>query len=65
MFLIVLLSLLACQMHIRRSAALFTLAHTAAEQTPFPNVIIIISLFQEDNIFGTNNSLTYGPQLQR
>ena len=27
--------------------------------------IIIISLFQEDNIFGTNASLTYGPQLQR
>ena len=28
-------------------------------------VIIIISLFQEDNIFGTNASLTYGPRLQR
>ena len=28
-------------------------------------VIIIISLFQEDNIFGTNASLTYGPQFQR
>ena len=28
-------------------------------------IIIIISLFQEDNIFGTNASLTYGPQLQR
>ena len=27
--------------------------------------IIIISLFQEDNIFGTNASLTYGPRLQR
>ena len=26
---------------------------------------IIISLFQEDNIFGTNASLTYGPRLQR
>ena len=24
-------------------------------------IIIIISLFQEDNIFGTNASLTYGP----
>ena len=28
-------------------------------------IIIIISLFQEDNIFGTNASLTYGPRLQR
>ena len=28
---------------------------------PFP-VIIIITLFQEDNIFGTDASLTYGPQ---
>ena len=28
-------------------------------------IIIIISLFQEDNIFCTNASLTYGPQLQR
>ena len=28
-------------------------------------LIIIISLFQEDNIFGTNASLTYGPRLQR
>ena len=27
--------------------------------------IIIISLFQKDNIFGTNASLTYGPRLQR
>ena len=27
-------------------------------------IIIIISLFQEDNIFGTNASLTYGPRLQ-
>ena len=27
-------------------------------------LIIIITLFQEDNIFGTNSSLTYGPQLQ-
>ena len=29
-------------------------------------IIIIITtiLFQEDNIFGTNASLTYGPQLQ-
>ena len=26
---------------------------------------IIISLFQEDNIFGMNASLTYGPRLQR
>ena len=25
----------------------------------------IITLFQEDNIFGTNASLTYGPQIQR
>ena len=30
-----------------------------------PRFIIIISLFQEDNIFGTNASLTYGPRLQR
>ena len=29
------------------------------------NNIIIITLFQEDNIFGTNVSLTYGPQIQR
>ena len=28
-------------------------------------IIIIISLFQEDNIFGTNASLTYGPRLRR
>ena len=28
------------------------------------HVIIIISLFQEDNIFGTSVSLAYGPQLQ-
>ena len=28
-------------------------------------IIIIISLFQEDNIFGTNASLKYGPRLQR
>ena len=27
--------------------------------------IIIITSFQEDNIFGMNASLTYGPQLQR
>ena len=27
--------------------------------------IIIITLFQEDNIFGMYASLTYGPQLQR
>ena len=25
---------------------------------------MIITLFQEDNIFGLNASLTYGPQLQ-
>ena len=28
-------------------------------------IIIILTLFQEDNIFGTNASLTYGPQIQR
>ena len=28
-------------------------------------IIIIISLFQEDGIFGTNASLTYGRRLQR
>ena len=27
--------------------------------------IIIVTLFQEDNIFSTNASLTYGPQIQR
>ena len=27
-------------------------------------MIIIITLFQEDNIFGTSASLTYGPPLQ-
>ena len=27
--------------------------------------LLIIILFQEDNIFGTNASLTYGPQIQR
>ena len=27
-------------------------------------IIIIITLFQEYNIFGTSASLTYGPQLQ-
>ena len=33
----------------------------------FTYVIIIkqTTLFQEDNIFGMNASLTYGPQLQR
>ena len=30
-----------------------------------PSTEIIITLFQEDNIFGTNASLTYGPQIQR
>ena len=30
-----------------------------------PTTEIIITLFQEDNIFGTNASLTYGPQIQR
>ena len=28
-------------------------------------IIKIITLFQADNIFGTNASLTYGPQIQR
>ena len=28
-------------------------------------IIIIVTLFQEDNIFGMYVSLTYGPQLQR
>ena len=28
-------------------------------------IIKVTSLFQEDNIFGTNASLTYGPRLQR
>ena len=28
-------------------------------------ILIKITLFQEDNIFGTNASLTYGPQIQR
>ena len=28
-------------------------------------ITIIITLFQEDGIFGTNASRTYGPQLQR
>ena len=28
-------------------------------------VIIIKTLFQEDNIFGTNASLKHGPQIQR
>ena len=31
---------------------------------PQPNLLIII-LFQEDNIFGTIASVTYGPQIQR
>ena len=30
-----------------------------------PSTENIIALFQEDNIFGTNASLTYGPQIQR
>ena len=30
-----------------------------------PSTEIIITLFQEDNIFGTNVSLTYGPQIQK
>ena len=28
-------------------------------------IIIILTLFQEDNIFGTNARLIYGPQIQR
>ena len=28
-------------------------------------ITIIIAFFQEDNILGTNDSLTYGPQLQQ
>ena len=28
-------------------------------------IIIIISLFPEDNVFDMNASLTYGPQIQR
>ena len=32
------------------------------KMTLYPN-LIIITLFQEDNIFGTDASLTYGPQL--
>ena len=28
-------------------------------------MIIIITLFQEDNIFGADAILTYGPQIQR
>ena len=28
-------------------------------------IIITITLFQEDNIFGSDASLTYGPQIQR
>ena len=32
---------------------------------PLELIIIIITLFQEDNIFGTNASLIYGPQIQR
>ena len=28
-------------------------------------IITITTLFQEDNIFGTNANLTYGPQIQR
>ena len=28
-------------------------------------IIIIITLFQENNIFGMDASLTYGPKLQR
>ena len=30
-----------------------------------PTTEIKITLFQEDNIFGTNASLIYGPQIQR
>ena len=32
---------------------------------PTDAIIIIITLFQEDNIFGSNTSLTYVPQVQR
>ena len=28
-------------------------------------IMIIITLFQKDNVFGTNASLTYGLQIQR
>ena len=29
------------------------------------NNTIMVTLFQEDSIFGTNASLTYGPQIQK
>ena len=31
---------------------------------PVADDILVITLFHEDNIFGTNAILTYGPQLQ-
>ena len=40
-------------------------ANQTEKQFRLYSIIIIISLFQEDNIFGTNASLTYGPRLQR
>ena len=40
-------------------------SYTEKLKYPLFIIIIIISLFQEDNIFGTNASLTYGPRLQR
>ena len=37
--------------------------HAGSEEIFLNLIIIIITLFQEDNIFGTDACLTYGPPL--
>ena len=47
----------------RRERVLFP--HVGQFATLSSLIIIIITLFQEDNTFGTDASLTNGPQIQR
>ena len=51
--------------NLRRCIVLVLCRPSDAEDFLKHFIIIIISLFQEDNIFGTNASLTHGPRLQR
>ena len=56
-----------CYARIYDSHYIRKLWSDVSQITPMTSLIIImiISSFQEDNIFGTNASLTYGPRLQR
>ena len=54
--------------HLRTNHVVITIVsfcHTTTCSLCEDIVIIIITLFQEDKIFGTNDSLTYGPQIQK